>query len=349
MTPRRDDLLTVQALRAVAALLVVAYHGLDQWATHAGGQTADAIWPNGSAGVDIFFVISGLVMTISARRVAERAHAWRIFMTQRLKRIMPLYWLVTTAKIAAVIALPALATRTRLDLPYVIASYALLPVRDWTGEIRPVLPVGWTLSYEMLFYLLVTCALAARVPILRVALPALAVFAAGAILTPAAWGFLNTIVLEFLFGVLLGIAIHRGLRAPRPVAVALLLVGSVAIVLMPPVSGLLRPLTWGVPAAGIVAGAVLLEKQLAPVLPRWLLAAGDASYATYLTHGFVVPLVFLVARHAGLQDMPLLVVTLLGSLFVSALVGQATHVWVERPMTNRLRRRPPIPTVAVVG
>lgn len=352
MPAQRDDLLSVQALRAIAALLVVAYHAVDQWGTHVAGRSGDSLWPNGSAGVDIFFVISGVVMTISARRVAGRPWAWLLFMRQRLTRIVPLYWVVTTAKVAAVLVLPALVARTQLDLPYVAASYALWPVRDWTGEIRPVLPVGWTLSYEMLFYLLVAVALVLRLSILRIALPALLVFAGLAVAIAADGdvpGFANTIALEFLFGVAIGLAIHHQVRLPVLLAAAMLAGGLLAIVLMPAVSGLLRPLTWGGPAFCIVAGAVALEPLLAPALPRWLLAAGNASYSTYLTHGFVVPLVFLVVARAGVPAALSLPITLIGGLLVSGLAGQATYAVVERPLLHWFRRRPAIATVAVAG
>jgi exopolysaccharide production protein ExoZ len=363
-TPRRDDLLTVQALRAIAALMVVAYHGLDEWGRHIAGQSADALWGNGSAGVDIFFVISGLVMTISAGRVRSRPNPAWVFLRQRLTRIIPLYWVVTTAKIAAVLALPMLAMRTRLDLPYVVGSYLLLPVRDWTGEFRPVLPVGWTLTYEMMFYVLVAVALAWRLPILRVALPVLAIFAAAAFIDP---GFANTIVVEFLYGVAIGMVwrvqqvqvlpmpqrerLLATSSQPRPhtTAVVLLVAGFAAILLVPVTSGALRPLTWGLPAAAIVASAVALEPLLRPALPRWLLAAGDASYAIYLTHGFVVPLVFLIAMRAGLSADALLGVTMAASLLVSLLVGQITHIWVEQPMLHWFRRRPAAPPVVVAG
>jgi exopolysaccharide production protein ExoZ len=345
---RRDDLLTVQALRAIAALMVVAYHALDHWGSHVLSRPADAIWGNGSAGVDIFFVISGLVMTVSTRRIGQRPGAWWVFLRQRLTRIMPLYWVVTTAKIAAVITLPALATRTRLDLPYVLGSYALLPVRDPAGDFRPVLPVGWTLTYEMLFYLLVVLALALRLPILTVAAPMLTMFAAATVIQP---GFSDTIVLEFLFGVGIGELVQQGkLRFASPAIPGALLIGGLAAILCTPViSGLLRPLIWGVPAACIVAGAVALERTLAPRLPRWLLAAGNGSYSTYLTHGFVVPLVFLLGVRAGLGGGSLLAATMVASLLASALVGQATHVCIERPLLHWLRRRPAVPTVAVAG
>src|SRR5690242_14133524 len=139
--PRPNDLLGIQALRAVAALLVVAYHAVEQWTAHRPGYGSGEYWPNGSAGVDIFFVISGLVMTISVKRNAGRAHPAWTFAKDRIIRIVPLYWLVTTLKIAAVLALPRLVTRTSLDPLYVAGSYALLPLYDGNGPVHPVLPV----------------------------------------------------------------------------------------------------------------------------------------------------------------------------------------------------------------
>ena len=86
---RQGDLLTVQVLRAAAALLVVGYHAANQFGEHL-VPAVEIIWPNGSAGVDIFFVISGLVMVLSAERCGQVAGGWQIFLRQRLTRIVPL-------------------------------------------------------------------------------------------------------------------------------------------------------------------------------------------------------------------------------------------------------------------
>jgi len=60
-------------------------------------------------GVDIFFIISGFVMVISSRRLVDRPGAWLIFLRHRVVRIVPLYWLLTTAKIVAVMVLGVLS------------------------------------------------------------------------------------------------------------------------------------------------------------------------------------------------------------------------------------------------
>lgn len=344
---RRSDLSTVQALRGVAALLVVAYHAVNTWSQHALDHTTDGLWPNGSAGVDIFFVISGLVMVLSADRLAGRAGACRTFVRQRLVRIVPLYWVMTTAKIAAVLAVPSLVLRTRLDLPYVVGSYLFLPVHDSAGDLFPVLPVGWTLTYEMLFYVLVSLALLIRWPILAIAGPALGAVIAAAIAFGSD-GFANTIVAEFLFGVLIGIAIRHGLRLPPTIALVLMCGGFAVLVTGPVVSDVLRPLTWGVPAWFIVAGAVALEDRLAPKLPRWLLDAGDASYSIYLMHLFVIPLVYIsVARLV--PDTLWLPFMVVGSLLASAAVGRLGYIWIEKPFLQWLRRPPVAPNVAIAG
>ena len=344
---RRSDLLTVQALRGVAALLVVTYHAVNTWSQHALDHTTDALWPNGSAGVDIFFVISGLVMVLSADRLAGRPGAWRTFVRQRLVRIVPLYWVMTTAKIAAVLAVPSLVLRTRLDLPYIVGSYLFLPVRDSAGDLFPVLPVGWTLTYEMLFYALVSVALLLRWPILAIAGPALgAIVVAG--VTLGSDGFANTIVAEFVFGVLVGIAIMRGLRLPPAIAFVLMCGGCAVLLTGPVVSGVLRPLTWGVPAWCIVAGAVALEDRLAPKLPHWLLDTGDASYSIYLMHLFVIPLVSICVTRL-VPDMLWLPFMVVGSLLASVAVGRLGYIWIEKPFLHWLRRPPITPNVAIAG
>jgi exopolysaccharide production protein ExoZ len=346
--PRRQDLLGVQCLRAVAAFLVVAYHAVEQWTTRVPGYPAGDYWPNGSAGVDIFFVISGLVMTISVRRNSGRHNAAWTFSRDRIVRIVPLYWIITTLKIAAVLAAPALASRTTLEPFYVIGSYAFLPVHDALGIIRPVLPVGWTLTYEMLFYILVAGALLIRAPLGRVCIPSLLAFAAIAFVGPPD-GFANTIVVEFVFGVAIGNAIPWLQSLPKALGAVIGTIAFALLLVVPIIDGLARPLTWGLPAACIVAAVVSTEMTIRQHLPRWLLGAGNASYATYLTHGFAVPAVFVLCARSVSLDRIGLGGMIICCLVASAIVGQITHIVVERPLLLRLRTSRPISTVPAPG
>lgn len=145
----------IQVLRGIAAMLVVAYHLVDAELVHGRGvQLMDGLARFGFAGVDIFFVISGFVMTtIATGRYASPAAAGQ-FLLRRAIRILPLYWIYTSVIVAILLLAPH-----ALDAMYrdksVLASYLL-----WPQEGRPLLQVGWTLIYEGFFYLMMAGAIA---------------------------------------------------------------------------------------------------------------------------------------------------------------------------------------------
>jgi exopolysaccharide production protein ExoZ len=336
------NFLTIQALRAIAALLVVLYHAFDMWGERVDVSAPGVGWNNGAAGVDIFFVISGFVMVVSSRRLVGQPSAWLTFLRHRIVRIVPLYWLLTTAKIVAVLLLPALVVRTSLDPSFIARSYLFLPVVDSAGHFRPVIPVGWTLTYEFLFYLFFAAALAVRADVLRVVVPGLGLIAVLALARTDSWPdwtiLFDTIVIEFVFGVVLGQWTLRGFRLPTAVAIALVTVGFVVILSLPPGPENMRVLTWGLPAFAVVAGAVSLEHFVARALPRWLLALGDASYSIYLSHGFVLPALMLVIGKSLSPGLRAETLTILLCVLVSSIAGWILFISVESPIMRALRR-----------
>jgi peptidoglycan/LPS O-acetylase OafA/YrhL len=185
--------------------------------------------------------------------------------------------------------------------------------------------------------------LALRVDVLRIIVPGLGLIAAVALFRTETWPdwtiLFNTIVLEFVFGVVLAQWTLRGFRLPPTIAAALMLGGFVAILAMPMGPENLRLLSWGVPAFAIVAGAVSLEPLVAPALPRWLLALGDASYSIYLSHGFVLPALMLLIGHLVSPNLWAEAITITLCLVVSSIAGWVVYVLVENPMLQFLRRR----------
>ncbi len=329
----RQDVRTVQALRGLACALVVAYHAVESWgAATLTPVPADAVWPNGAAGVDIFFVISGFVMAAADSGPSGAAGAWR-FLIRRCRRLVPLYWLMTCTKLA----LLAVSGRAACSVWHAAASLLFIPSRDSWGVVRPVLGVGWTLQFEMLFYALFALALALRRPRLQVMLAVLVPLAVAGFYRRADWPaplvMANGLVLEFCLGV--GVAWACRVWRPRPAVSASVLVGGLLLLLTLPPPGPWRFLAWGVPAALVVAGAVWLEPVCGGRMPAWLLAAGDASYATYLLHPFLVPVLAATllpkaSAGAGLWLLPGLCVG------VSTLGGLALHRWVDRPSQSWL-------------
>jgi exopolysaccharide production protein ExoZ len=335
------NFLTIQVLRAVAALLVVLLHAFETWGERVDPAAPGVNWDNGAAGVDIFFIISGFVMVISSRRLVDQAGAWLIFLRHRVVRIVPLYWLLTTAKIVAVLVLGGVVLRTSLDFKSVAGSYLFLPVTDSAGHFRPVLPVGWTLTYEFLFYLLFAAALAMRVDVFRVIIPGLGLVAVAALVrteTWPAWTILfDTIVVEFMFGVMLAKWTLRGFRLPPAIAGVFILFGFGLILIVPMISENARVLTWGIPAFVIVAGGVSLEPFVAPALPRWLLTLGDASYSIYLSHGFVLPAFGILVSTIASRDLWTEGLTIILCLIISSIAGWIVFFLIESPMLHAMR------------
>jgi peptidoglycan/LPS O-acetylase OafA/YrhL len=338
---------SVQALRALAALAVVGYHATILWHDRAAPLPMAAPvhpWENGNAGVDLFFVISGFIMVFSSRRLVGRQDGWRRFLELRLIRIVPLYWVATAAKLASIEAVPALALHARPTAWNAVASFLFIPSRNALGIVSPVLVVGWTLSFEMLFYAVFAAGLAATVQPALLASAMLAPLAVLALVRgpdwPAIASLADPIVLEFVFGMVVArlLLSHRLQVLPRGVGWALLLGGLAVLALVPAPSPWQRLAIWGVAAAATLAGALALERALDPKLPRALVRLGEASYALYLSHGFVLPVLGLVAVRAHLSGVAMGAFLVPGCLIASALVALAVYAAVERPMTVWLRR-----------
>jgi peptidoglycan/LPS O-acetylase OafA/YrhL len=308
----------------------------------------------GFAGVDLFFVISGVVMMITCGDQFGSPGASGRFLLRRAVRIYPLYWLVTIAVLAACWWRPEWMARDKLSLDFVARSLLLWPQREF-----PVVAVGWTLTYEMFFYLAFAALLLAPA---RAAGLGLAVWGAATLLLYVAvddptnhyavHGYLqlpayaSPLAVEFIIGCAIGGAVRSKLNAGAGIALvtglaALATLGAYVGTRFPVEAqyGLTRLLVFGVPAAFIVYGAVGREVASGALERRWLDFWGDASYSTYLTHVYVI-LIFVRNWSPRFAQAPAWQIWLaaVGCLLCCAVVAAACHVLVERPLHRSLSR-----------
>jgi peptidoglycan/LPS O-acetylase OafA/YrhL len=210
-------------------------------------------------------------------------------------------------------------------------------------EIRPLLALGWTLNYEMLFY--VALAGVMFLPVKR-AIALLTVLFGAAVAARFAFDIRQTqlmfwsdpIILEFLMGCYLALARQAGWRLPAPAALLLVMAGIVGLVLNSGSAAELRPLLVGLPALMLVAAAALGPSfpRLAPT--RVAILLGDASYALYLSH----PLFIRALREVWLKLAdPAWPLWLYAALCVVAASLAAIPIYLlfERPMTRMLQRK----------
>ena len=144
--PRLDGL---QMGRAIAACGVAISHAVVHY--YGGGF---GIWGLlGQYAVILFFVISGFIMVMTSGRGSFRPGR---FISRRIRRIVPIYYVANLVLVVGALAVPAAFERTVFDLSHLISSLLFIPAYDpsGTGLIIPFFKLGWTLNYEMFFYLL---------------------------------------------------------------------------------------------------------------------------------------------------------------------------------------------------
>lgn len=334
------EYLSIQYLRGLAALFVVLYH-LGEPLTRMGWLDGrQGRWPLGlSAGVDIFFVISGFVMWLTTRaRPVGPVAFWR----RRIVRIVPLYWLVTTLMLALLLTVPSAFRTSVFDLRHVVGSYLFVPMRNpGKAEMEPLVFAGWTLNYEMFFYVLFGLLLPVR-PMLRLAATAgvlVVLVAGGRLIEPprlSLGGFYtSSIMLEFAYGMVIAECVHRrpGRLFGRLIG-WLLVVAGLLVMLLPPE---FKPVPWGLryglPAAVIVAGAVTIERDGGLPEWRWLRLLGDASYSIYLTQLISMAAFAAAWSRLGLGARAFAVpVFILLDVAVALAAGWLCYRAVERPL-----------------
>src|SRR3954468_5953932 len=200
-------LVYIQILRFFAALAVIAFHVLG--APPKGFEVPDSALAfalsYGGRGVDLFFVISGFII-FYATHSSELTPAE--FLRRRVERIVPLYFFVIFA--VTMLAVTAPATFGAPDwytLRHILKSLAFIAFTD--GEM-PVIYVGWSLEYEMYFYLAVALLMALTRDVWR---NIVLIFSALAVVgripgVEATLGnyafFADSMILEFVLGVIVG-------------------------------------------------------------------------------------------------------------------------------------------------
>jgi len=319
----RATILEIQILRAVAALAVVVMHigiELRYWAK------ATLTWTEaGNAGVDLFFVISGFIMVFIAWDRFGSRGAPVDFFVRRLIRIVPLYWLVTTGYVLA----------NSYPASRIITSYLFVPDFSANAAPLPVVLQGWTLNYEMFFYLVL--ALALFLPRLIAISCVSALLAALVLLKVPTYG--NSVMLEFVLGLWIGWAFQRALQLPLPLRLAAIAAGTAAIAATIFLPSQDRLIFFGIPAALIVAGATLGAPIGNGRVVRTLVLLGDASYALYLTHPLMTRLFATTVRHvAGLDSLASQALYFVIALATSIGFAILVHLVIERPITTTLQR-----------
>lgn len=338
---KRAEWVSVQYMRGMAALLVVIAHALE----HPLAGKDPALTLVGRFGVALFFCISGFIITVICGRGGFSALE---FAKRRVERVVPLYWLVTFLAAAACLIAPSVFKTTTFTLAHFFESLFFIPHEDPSnpGSWAPLYKLGWTLNYELFFYVAVAV-LGSKLDYLKragavVALMSALVLAGLIFPTTGVLKFYeSSIILNFIGGVILGALALSGRLSTRSAPGFVISGGILAFVVWMVASG--QPVistVWINPMiafASIALAAAMLAIELSNRLPpvKALRMLGDASYSMYLTHMFVVGPAWLIAKKLHLGG----VLASIGAIGVSLVVGLISYRFVEKPLMAYFHNR----------
>lgn len=325
---------TLQIIRAIAVISVVYFH-----------IRATPVF--GSFGVDIFFVLSGFVMALLMRN----GQSPTIFAINRVTRIIPLYWILTTGVLVIAAFRPDLLDLTTSNISNYIKSILFIPHFKNNGNLYPMLSVGWSLNYEMFFYFCIWISIifaknlyiSITSSILLISYLIFGNYSENSVLQSF---FGNSRVFEFLFGIF-AFNLYKSKLMPKCNALTSIFIaassfGLMAYLELANYENLAHVLKFGLPSIILILALVGLEETdfiKKNSLANLISIVGDASFAIYLSHYYIISGI----RKIGFPKLNIInpnkqleVITI---LFTCTLAGLILYVLVDKPLSKYFKKK----------
>ncbi|WP_145585831.1 acyltransferase family protein [Yersinia kristensenii] len=352
----KNNITGITALRGLAASLVLIVHSSSLLGFK---HNISPLTTLTNIGVDIFFIISGFIITYAHwDDFGKGGAAITNFFKKRILRIYPMYFLFTILTAIAVYLLPQLFSAMKSSNELLLKSLLFLPSEMTDYSISLLLAVAWTLSFEVLFYIIFsTTLLFNRTVAIRTILLMLIAWAVLAMTITSdnymISFFASTLPLEFLFGVVLCVAykkerIHLSVMKNKKIGPAfLILMAAFSLIVFcfifpieqRELRGNARFLYFGVPSVFIFMAFLNNAVNETSVSGKLVKLIGNASYVTYLSHFMTIGCIkFVMNRITWLQEINLLI-TVIISCIVCTLVGITVHKVIEVPIARFLKGR----------
>lgn len=340
----KSTLVSIQYLRAVAALMVVFHHSLKQIDDYSDNLIITNI---GAAGVDIFFIISGFVIWLVT---CKKDDSIINFLLKRVVRVVPIYWAVTMLIVVVCVSYPSVFKTTIVGFWPVVKSLFFIPHYSlaFPESIFPILVPGWTLNYEMFFYFVFSASFLFKRKLIFLGAIFVSLVLLGFVVKSESAVFLtytNSLLLEFLAGVLIGKCYTEGwlsrvsvLNASSLIFLSVLFFAISMFFFNDGESD--RVIKWGGPSLLLIIGVISLEIHNKIHVKKLFIFVGDASYSIYLLHILALGLLrFLWVKVVDVGDSTFeayffVVVCVVFSTFIGCVV----HKLIEDPLTKCIRK-----------
>ncbi|SKB45499.1 acyltransferase family protein [Daejeonella lutea] len=348
----------IQVFRGIAAMLVVMHHLIANSKSHLNYIPYNNFFNWGFVGVDFFFVLSGFIITYVHfdDLKSDGINSWNFF-KKRFIRIYPIYWIIAILFVAVYfINTPQFMVDEGLTMDFtsppvvkmLTESFLLLPNPD----IRLV-GVAWTLSYEMLFYIVFGICITYGFGFSRI-IAALWV----CLILLYTWAktpggiypdfFFNILILEFLMGCMVAYFIRSKVVVPAKYIMPLLVILLILLTQTMHINGLVffRDIVtvtlMGLFFSLITYLAVRFDQTNTSVkFPAFLILIGDASYSIYLSHNMLLSALTRIyalinPQSSGKEFLPVVVTFI---FLLAVFIGVLIHLYVEKKLLRYFNRK----------
>lgn len=309
----------IQILRAIAAIIVIAFHTVlaaENYNFNTNLFSHITIW--GASGVDIFFVISGFIMIyIQNKKKKTPLEFWK----DRIERIVPLYWALIFLITFLLLIFPQGFNDLKINSEIFLRS---ITFTSYISENIPILYVGWTLEYEMLFYFIFGLSLFIKNQNISFVVCI-------AILCILVLNGLNSIIIEFVYGMIIGYFYNKYKISIKSIYSLIIIILGFSLLTIEWSKEIPRNVSWGLPAAMIFIGALYLK----PIKSKIGEILGTASYAMYLVQAFSIPAYYkVISSISFLRNPSFSEFYFVLCILVTVVAGLILHMFIEKPLAN---------------
>jgi peptidoglycan/LPS O-acetylase OafA/YrhL len=261
------------------------------------------------------------------------------FMKKRIIRIIPLYWLITLCYYIVLSIVPQISPLNIAEPEYLIKSMMFIPYKNNLEYGRPLVGVGWTLNYEMFFYIIFAIAMWInhKNRVLISALFVGVIVAVGYMMQfPYAIQYYSRpFLLEFVLGMVSYYIVECLKKYNRNVLITILLMASCVffsliiildISINPNIKGILRS---GIPAMLFFISFIPLTRDRP--MPKWMVKLGNMSYSFYLIECVTTAIYKALFASSGTY---IKIIGVIVTLFFTFVISAVSYEFIEKRFTK---------------
>lgn len=340
---RKTQLDSIQVMRGIGAILIVLFHCTQLYQTKFHINYLHGLFGFGYIGVDLFFVISGFILFYIHEKQIGKKEGVIKYLVNRILRIYPLYWIILLIVIALMFIVPSAGDSNKYNIVFVLSNFLLIPNKVKLFMIPPV----WTLTYEMLFYIIFASAILTNRKIFKIILciwaslcliNIIGIIDNNNVYLKVIFDPINT---EFIMGAIIYYLIKKYKdKFSKSICNICLLLGTILITVFGLRIYFHKPygnrVFIGLSIALIVFSIILINIKNRSKYNKLLVKIGNASYSIYLTHFTLLSASIIVLQKIHFKYLNTLTITLFNIIVI--VLGYICYNILEKPLGKKIKR-----------